>query len=95
MTQLRLHPLNSGFTWVDRAVEPRRLTVDQVAGFDRDGYVLLQGAFATDAIEQLTAAIDVWEAAGRGVPTAPARRHDVHRHRRRDHLHGASGRALP
>jgi phytanoyl-CoA hydroxylase len=62
MTATRLHPLNSSFTWVDRTTAPRRLTVEQVAGFDRDGFVLVRDAFTTESIEQLTAAIDVWEA---------------------------------
>jgi phytanoyl-CoA hydroxylase len=59
---MRLHPLNRSFTWVEGTTEPRLLTVDQVANFDRDGYVLVRDALAAGDIEQLTAAIDPWEA---------------------------------
>jgi phytanoyl-CoA hydroxylase len=40
-TDIRRHPWNTGFTWVDREGPFRTLTADQVARYDRDGYVVV------------------------------------------------------
>lgn len=60
--QLTLHPRNEGFTWKDRTGPFRRLTAEQVAGFDRDGFVVLERAVPEDELAALVAEIDPMEA---------------------------------
>lgn len=60
--RLELHPWNQGFTWVDRTGPFRRLTPDQVAQFDRDGYVVLPDVFTDDDLAPLIEALDRNEA---------------------------------
>ncbi len=60
---LGLHPWNDGFTWSDRTGPFRRLTTDQVADFDRDGYVVLPEVFTDDELAPLIETIDRTEAA--------------------------------
>src|SRR6056297_264109 len=60
---LGLHPWNDGFTWSDRSRPFRRLATDQVADFDRDGYVVLPEVFTDDELAPLIETIDRTEAA--------------------------------
>jgi len=60
---LGLHPWNDGFTWSDRTGPFRRLATDQVADFDRDGYVVLPEVFTDDELAPLIETIDRTEAA--------------------------------
>jgi len=60
--QLTLHPRNEGFVWEDRTGPFRRLTAEQVAGFDRDGFVVLERAIPEDELATLVAEIDPMEA---------------------------------
>src|SRR5579871_1069127 len=62
--QIKLHPLSVGFRWEDRSGPLVRLTEDQRAGFNRDGFVKVEGAFAAEEIAAVTAAIDPLEAEG-------------------------------
>lgn len=55
------HPWNRGFQWDDRTGPFRRLTPEQVAGFDRDGYVVLERAVPPDELAALVAEIDPFE----------------------------------
>jgi ectoine hydroxylase-related dioxygenase (phytanoyl-CoA dioxygenase family) len=57
----RPHAQNTGFSWTDRSGAPRLLSRQQVADFDRDGYVLARGLFQTDVIDRLRADIDTFE----------------------------------
>lgn len=64
-TYPRPHPLNRDFRWRDvPADQPlRRLTQAEVAAFDRDGYIRVQGAFTDAELAEVEAAIDPMEAA--------------------------------
>jgi phytanoyl-CoA hydroxylase len=58
----RLHPLSHGFVWQTREPgQPRRLTRAQMADFDAQGFVKLEGVFSADEIAAVTAAIDPLE----------------------------------
>ena len=59
---LELHPWNAGFTWTDRREPFRRLTADQVAAFDRDGFIVLPDVFTEDELAPLVEALDRNEA---------------------------------
>ncbi|MCM8729358.1 phytanoyl-CoA dioxygenase family protein [Hephaestia sp. GCM10023244] len=56
----RPHQLNRDFTWQnvpgDRA--PRRLSADQIAAFDRDGFLRIEQAFSREELARVEAAID-------------------------------------
>lgn len=56
------HPWNSDFQWVDREGPFRRLTEAQVAQFDRDGFVVLEGVFSAEELAPVIAATDALEA---------------------------------
>jgi ectoine hydroxylase-related dioxygenase (phytanoyl-CoA dioxygenase family) len=59
----RPHPLSRGFVWTPRQTDrPRRLTAEQMAAFDRDGFVKVERVFTADEIAEVTAAIDPLEA---------------------------------
>lgn len=58
-----LHPWNVGFEWTDRAGPYRRLTADQVARFDRDGFVVIDDVFTVEELTAVTEAIDELERA--------------------------------
>ncbi|HWA62525.1 MAG TPA: phytanoyl-CoA dioxygenase family protein [Caulobacteraceae bacterium] len=59
----RLHPLNRDFRWTSRRpASPRRLSADELAQYDAQGFVKLQGVFSPDEIAAVTAAIDPLEA---------------------------------
>ncbi len=57
-----LHPENRGFTWAPRRGPYRRITGEQAAQYDADGYFLLVGAFDAGTVAGVIAAIDPIEA---------------------------------
>jgi ectoine hydroxylase-related dioxygenase (phytanoyl-CoA dioxygenase family) len=60
----RLHPLNRDFVWQDaRRTGLGGLTPQQVDAFNRDGFFVYEGAFTTEEIAAVTAAIDPLEKA--------------------------------
>ncbi|MBW8812583.1 MAG: phytanoyl-CoA dioxygenase family protein [Caulobacterales bacterium] len=58
----RLHPRNQGFSWRETARPGRRLTEAEIAQFDADGFVKLEGVFTAAELAEVTAAIDPLEA---------------------------------
>jgi len=60
-TEPALHPWNHGFTWVDSVGPFRRLSAEQVAQFDRDGYVVVPDVFGPDTLGPLVDEIDGFE----------------------------------
>jgi ectoine hydroxylase-related dioxygenase (phytanoyl-CoA dioxygenase family) len=63
--EVRLHPLNRDFTWIDTAPRSaRRLAPSEISAFNAHGYVLLRDVFPADLIAQVTKTIDPLEAAG-------------------------------
>lgn len=62
LVDLPRHPWNASFEW--RVGEPpyRELTDEQVAQFDRDGYLVVPDVFDADLIARVTAEIDEREA---------------------------------
>ncbi|HMS88464.1 MAG TPA: phytanoyl-CoA dioxygenase family protein [Acidimicrobiales bacterium] len=62
MPALESHPWSSGFTWTDHAGPSSTLTPEQVAAFDRDGYVVLPDLVPPDLLAEATAAIDGFDA---------------------------------
>jgi ectoine hydroxylase-related dioxygenase (phytanoyl-CoA dioxygenase family) len=60
----RPHQLSTDFTWADApSGRPlRRLTRDQVARFDRDGFIRVKQAFTAEELAAVVAAIDPIEA---------------------------------
>ena len=61
-TEVQLHPWNTGFAWQDRSGPYRFLTAAQVAQFDRDGFVVLEGIFDAQTVTEITAELDRFEA---------------------------------
>src|ERR1700674_4638855 len=61
-TDVQLHPWNTGFEWQDRSGPYRFLTAEQVAQFDRDGFVVVEGVFDARTVEEITAELDRFEA---------------------------------
>jgi ectoine hydroxylase-related dioxygenase (phytanoyl-CoA dioxygenase family) len=55
---IELHPWNRNFVWTDRAAPFRLLDADQVAAFDRDGFLVLPDVFDDDELDPLVEAID-------------------------------------
>lgn len=60
---LEMHPWNGGFSWEDHHGPLRVLSDDQIAAFDRDGYVVLPDVFSDDELAPLIEVIDRNEAA--------------------------------
>jgi phytanoyl-CoA hydroxylase len=59
------HPLSRDFRWQeDGARQLRRLTREQLAAFNADGFVLLPSVFSLEEIEKATREIDPLEAKG-------------------------------
>ncbi len=56
------HELNREFVWRDHDGPRRLLTAEQVAGFDRDGFVRVDDAFSPEVVEQMVREIDPFEA---------------------------------
>ena len=61
-TTVRRHPWNREFTWVDRTGPFRSLTADQVAHYDREGYVVVPDLLDAAAVAQVREEIDAFEA---------------------------------
>jgi ectoine hydroxylase-related dioxygenase (phytanoyl-CoA dioxygenase family) len=59
---LALHAWNQGFTWEDSTRDHRCLTDDQVAQFDREGFVVVPDVFDAATVAGLVAEIDRFEA---------------------------------
>lgn len=51
------HPWNDGFTWRDHVGPTTVLSREQVAAFDRDGFVVVPDAFDADTVARLDAEI--------------------------------------
>src|SRR5580692_5248355 len=63
--EVRLHPLNRDFTWINTAPRSaRRLSASEHDEFNAHGYVLLRDVFAADEIARVVETIDPLEAAG-------------------------------
>ena len=60
-TTVRLHPWNTGFTWVDRTGPFRALGADQVAQFDEQGYVVVTDLLDATTVERVRAEVDRYE----------------------------------
>jgi len=56
------HPRNRNFEWRPSRPPYDRLTADQAAGYDRDGYFLLRNAFTATEVDAVAAAIAPFEA---------------------------------
>jgi ectoine hydroxylase-related dioxygenase (phytanoyl-CoA dioxygenase family) len=61
-SELSLHPWNVGFEWVDAAGPFSFLSTDQVAQFDRDGFVVVPNLFTAAEIATVRDLIDEFEA---------------------------------
>jgi phytanoyl-CoA hydroxylase len=61
ITTARLHPWNTDFTWVDRPGPFRALSSDQVAQFDRDGYVVVPDLLDPALLAEVRAETDAFE----------------------------------
>lgn len=59
---VRPHPWNTGFTWVDHEGPFTALPADEVARFDRDGYVLVPDLLEPDEVAAAVAELDAAEA---------------------------------
>lgn len=57
----RPHPRNQGFAWRDAPRPGRRLTAEQLAQFDTEGFVKLEGVFTPEELAEVTTAIDPLE----------------------------------
>jgi phytanoyl-CoA hydroxylase len=53
-----LHPLNADFAWQASPKEPRRLSAEQVAQFDEQGFLLFEGAFSAEEVARAQTEID-------------------------------------
>lgn len=56
-----LHPWNRNFRWETPRAPFRILSADQARQFDRDGYFVLEDAFAAEEMKAITAAIDPFD----------------------------------
>ena len=56
------HELNAGFEWDEHPGAGRALTAEQRAGFDRDGFVVLERVIPPDVLARAVAEIDPAEA---------------------------------
>jgi phytanoyl-CoA hydroxylase len=59
---ITLHPWNVGFAWQDHAGPFRRLAAEQVAAFDRDGYLVVPDVLDAATVAEVVAAVDGFEA---------------------------------
>jgi phytanoyl-CoA hydroxylase len=60
-TTRRLHPLNKSFEWQPHRGPLRRLTREQAAQYDEQGYFVLERAFDPETVARAVAEIDPWE----------------------------------
>ena len=61
MAVLEMHPLNQGFSWTATSPPYRRITSEQAASFDEQGFFVVEDAFDGDGIARLLAEIDPME----------------------------------
>jgi len=63
--RFQIDPRSAGFVWQDVAADRplRRLTADEAAAFDRDGFILVRDAFTAGELAEVIAAIDPIEEA--------------------------------
>ena len=59
---IALHPWNIGFAWEDRTGPFCRLTTEQVAAFDRDGFLVVPDVLDAATVAEVVAAVDRFEA---------------------------------
>ncbi len=59
--QMKLHPLNKEFNWVDCLGPYRIITESQAREWNERGFLLLPGVFDPDTIAQVASAIDPFE----------------------------------
>ena len=59
--ELRRHPWNIDFTWADRPRPGTFLDAGQIEKFDRDGYLVIDGAFDAETIGRVRDEIDRFE----------------------------------
>ncbi len=57
-SELSPHPWNVGFEWRDASLPAKHLTADQVAAFNRDGFVVLRGVLPVEDVEGAREATD-------------------------------------
>jgi ectoine hydroxylase-related dioxygenase (phytanoyl-CoA dioxygenase family) len=57
-----LHPWNRGFAWEPSPAPYRQLAADQVAAFDRDGFVVVEDVFGAATVAEVVREIDRFEA---------------------------------
>ena len=57
-----LHPRNTAFEWQSPSAAPRRLSEAQCAQYDEQGFVVLEGVFPPDLMDEIAASIDPIEA---------------------------------
>jgi ectoine hydroxylase-related dioxygenase (phytanoyl-CoA dioxygenase family) len=56
-----LHPLNSGFEWLDHPGPAVHVRPEQLLAYDERGFFLLEDAFDADEMARVIAEIDPWE----------------------------------
>ncbi len=56
------HPWNIGFAWQDHVGPFRRLSAEQVAAFDREGYLVVPDVIDDATVAEVVAAVDGFEA---------------------------------
>lgn len=62
MTEPAPHPRNRGFAWSAPRGPFRRITAAQARQFDQQGFCVVEDALAPDALRDVVAEIDPWEA---------------------------------
>lgn len=70
MTDVARHPWNTAFEWQRPAVEPRRLSTTDVDAFHRDGWLIIDELLDATTLTDLTAELDLIEAATAAVVRA-------------------------
>lgn len=63
---MRPHPWNHAFTWTPSAPRSGRLTAEQVAAFDRDGFLVLESVIDDNRLAALLPCLDELEAEADG-----------------------------
>ena len=91
---IALHPWNVGFTWEDRTGPFRRLVDEQVAAFDRDGYLVVPDVLDADTLAEVVATIDGFEAEADAFLGGRDGGRLVDRRAGRDHVLGPSRRQV-
>lgn len=61
MTTFAPHPWNTGFRWCDHTGPFRRITAEQAAAFDRDGFFVFEDAVDAETLAALDAEIEPFD----------------------------------